>query len=117
MALILRQGDYVPDGQGGFQSVQGAAEALERILWKLTVRRGSFPFLPTLGSRLFQLGRAPAREREALAGQYAAEALADEDVTVREALLTREGDRTLLTLRLDWRGEELTATVEVGGME
>ena len=117
MALILREGDYVPNGQGGFRKAEGAAEVLERILWKLTVKRGSFPFLPQLGSRLHQLAGVPAREREALAGQYAAEALADEEVELREARLSREGERTLLTLKLGWQGEELTAMVEVGGLE
>ena len=109
MALILRAGDYVPDEKGGFQSAQGAQELLERALWKLTVRRGSFPFLPELGSRLHLLGRA-------LAGQYVAEALADEDVTVDAVNLTQEGDRGMLTVRLLWHGEALTATVEVSGL-
>lgn len=116
MALILRAGDYAPDEKGGFQSAQGAQELLERALWKLTVRRGSFPFLPELGSRLHLLGRAPAGEREALAGQYVAEALADEDVTVDAVSLTQEGDRGMLTVRLLWHGEALTATVEVSGL-
>ena len=69
MALVLREGDYVPDGRGGFRSAEGGQEVLERVLWKLTVRRGSFPFLPELGSRLYLLGRASTRQREALAGQ------------------------------------------------
>lgn len=116
MALMLREGDYVPDGQGGFRTAQGAQELLERILWKLTVRRGSFPFLPALGSRLHLLGRVPARERELLAGQYAAEALADEEVSVTGASLVQEGEQGQLTLRLDHRGEELTVTVQVGGL-
>lgn len=115
--LILREGDYVPDGKGGFSATTGAAEVLERVLWKLTVKRGSFPFLPQLGSRLHLLSRAPAREREALAARYAHEALADEEVALRETKLTREGDKTVLTLKLDWQGEELTAAVEMGGLE
>lgn len=117
MALILREGDYVPDGKGGFRSAEGAEELLERVLWKLTVRRGSFPFLPGLGSRLHLLGRAPAKEREALAGQYAREALADEDVTVTEVKLTQVGQQADLTVFLDWQGQELTLTVKVGGLE
>lgn len=117
MALILRDGDYVPDGRGGFQTAAGAEELLERVLWKLTVRRGSFPFLPELGSRLHLLGRSPVREREALAGQYVAEALADEDVAVTEVKLVREGREVGLTVRLNWRGEELTAAVNLGGTE
>jgi hypothetical protein len=116
MALILREGDYVPNGKGGFQQGTGAEELLERVLWKLSVRRGSFPFLPTLGSELYLLGRAGAKERETLAGQYVAEALADEEVTVTSVSLAQEGDGATLTVKLEWQGEELTATVEVGGL-
>ena len=81
--LILREGDYVPNGQGGFSAAQGVDEVLERVLWKLTVKRGSFPFLPQLGSRLHLLNKVPVKERETMAAQYAAEALADEEVTGR----------------------------------
>lgn len=115
--LILREGDYVPDGQGGFQRAEGAEEVLERILWKLTVKRGSFPFLPRLGSRLHLLNRVPVKERETVAAQYVHEALADEEVTIREVKLKREEERSLLQLKLDRQGEELTATVEMGGLE
>ena len=117
MALSLRNGDYVPDGQGGLRTAEGAQEVLERVLWKLTVRRGSFPFLPDLGSRLHLLGRVPARERESLAQQYVAEALTDEEVAVTGVSLAQEEDQARLTARLEWRGEELTVTVELGGLE
>lgn len=116
MALIMRDGDYVPDGQGGFVTAEGANELLDRVLWKLTVRRGSFPFLPELGSRLHLLGRAPAREREALAGQYVAEALSDEEVNVTSVTLSQEGTEAQVTARMEYQGEELTVTVNVGGM-
>lgn len=116
MALILRQGDYVPDGRGGFVTAEGSQELLNRILWKLTVRRGSFPFLPQLGSRLHLLGRVPAKERDSLARQYVAEAIADEEVTVTEVTLTQEGDQADLTARLEWKGESFTVTVRVGGL-
>lgn len=114
--LILREGDYVPDGKGGFRSAHGAEEVLERILWKLTVRRGSFPFLPELGSDLALLSRASAKERETLAEQYARQALADEAVTLRACHLRYEDEGAFLTLFMDWEGQELTATVEVGGL-
>lgn len=114
--LILREGDYVPDGKGGFETAVGAGELLDRILWKLTVKRGSFPFLPQLGSRLHLLGRARQGEREALAQQYVREALADEKVTVEKVTLVPDGERALLTVQMAWQGEELTATVELGGL-
>lgn len=116
MALVLRNGDYVPDGLGGFQRAEGAAEVLERVLWKLTVRRGSFPFLPGLGSRLHTLGLTKPGEREALAGQYVREALVDEDVDVQEVALRQKGDRAVVSVRMEWQGETLATAVEVGGL-
>ena len=116
MALILREGDYVPDGKGGFQSAQGAQEVLERALWKLTVRRGSFPFLPELGSQLHLLGRAAPAQRQALAEQYVVQALADEELTVTGVEIHQEGERGSLTVSLDWQGQSLELTVGLGGL-
>ena len=116
MSLILRNGDYVPDNKGGFQRSEDAREVLERILWKLSIRRGSFPFLPDLGSRLHLLPQAPAREREALAKQYVTEAISDEPVALEDLTLTREGDKCSLHLTFTGQSGPLTATVEVGGM-
>ena len=53
MELRLEQGDYVPNGAGGFQRLEGAEALLQRVLFRLTARRGQFPFLPELGSRLY----------------------------------------------------------------
>ena len=57
MENLLRDGDYVPNGFGGFTRLYGTQEVLARALFRLTCRRGSFPFLPELGSRLQELGR------------------------------------------------------------
>ena len=51
---------------------------MEQVLFRLTARRGTFPFLPELGSRLWQLGQLPAARRQSAAEQYVAEALAAE---------------------------------------
>ena len=78
MGLSLRNGDYVPDGTGGLRRTEGREALLEQVLFRLTARRGTFPFLPELGSRLWQLGQLPAARRQSAAEQYAAEALAAE---------------------------------------
>ena len=67
MENLLRDGDYVPNGFGGFTRLYGAQEVLAKALFKLTCRRGSFPFLQDLGSRLYELGRLRPSEREAAA--------------------------------------------------
>lgn len=114
MEWKLVQGDYVPDGRGGLTALSGGQEVLARALYRLTARRGAFPFLPELGSRLYQLGREKPSERQALAAQYVAEALREETgLTVRSVELRQEGETGLLTAYLDWQGEMLTAQVVV----
>jgi len=116
MALILRDGDYVPDGTGGLKTASGAQEILERILWKLSVRRGSFPFLPDLGSRLHQLGRAAPLQRKTLAKQYVLEALADENVTLTDLSFTPKKNGADLTVYLTWKGQNLSTTFALEGI-
>ena len=56
MELKIRNGDYIADGIGGERRADGAEALLERALFRLSVQRGSFPFLPELGSELYRLG-------------------------------------------------------------
>ena len=115
MGLSLRNGDYVPDGTGGLGRAEGEAALLERVHFRLTARRGTFPFLPELGSRLWQLGQLPAARRQSAAEQYVAEALAAEPgLTVEQVVLAESGGgRAQVTASLTWRGEALSVTVEV----
>lgn len=114
MERKLSRGDYVPDGAGGLTVLSGGEEVLARVLYRLTARRGALPFLPGLGSRLYLLGRERPSARQALAAQYVTEALREEpELSVRSVKLEQNGERGALTVSLDWRGEELTARVEV----
>ena len=87
MELELKNGDYLPDGAGGLRRVGGREALLQRALFRLTARRGSFPFWESLGSRLWELGRVPAHKRQSAARQYVTEALAEEPVTVENVTL------------------------------
>lgn len=108
MEWKLTDGDYVPDGTGGMTGLSGGEEVLARVLYRLTARRGALPFLPGLGSRLYQLGREKPSARQALAAQYVAEALREEPgLTVQSVELDQTGDRGQLTVRMDWQGEKL----------
>lgn len=114
MEWKLSNGDYVPDGTGGVTALGGSGEVLARVLFRLTARRGALPFLPELGSRLYQLGREKPSARETLAAQYVAEALREEaNLSVRSVELAPWGDGARLTVYLDWRGEELTVQMPV----
>ena len=114
MELLLKNGDYRPDGKGGFARVMGDEELLQRVLFKLTVRRGSFPLMPELGSRLSELLRHKESQRESLARQYVTEALKDEDNLIVEHVATTPvsgGLRVKVFLKKDSRA--LNVTVEV----
>ena len=110
----LKNGDYIPDGLGGVVRCEGAEALLERILFRLTARRGGLPFLPQLGSRLHLLSREPTAQRLSAARQYVAEALTDEPVTVTDVELAPKGDGCAhLTVWLDYQGTELSVTLAV----
>lgn len=115
MEAKLIDRDYVPDGAGGFVRLWGDEATLARVLFKLTARRGGFPFLPTLGSRLYLLLRQPPSARAAAAEQYAAEALADEaDLTVESVTCTPAGaDSAAVQVCLTCGGEAYTVGVTV----
>ena len=108
MELMVRDGDYVPDEGGGYRRAEGSQELLQRVLWKLSIPRGSFPFL------LCQLGRCKPAQRQNLARQYVAQALENEpDLTVTAVELEEDGT---MEVALTWQGEELKLTVETGGI-
>ena len=112
MTTQLRNGDYCPDGKGGFLEAAGGEAVLERVLFLLAARRGSFPLLPEVGSRLYLLGREKPGARGAAGAGYAAEALASEpDLAVTGAVWEETTHRLHVTL--DWQGTPLVAEVSL----
>lgn len=109
-------GDLVPNGMGDFQRLEGSQALIQRVLFKLSARRGAFPFLPRLGSRLHTLGTEKPGARQALCLQYVCQALEDEDVTVTAAEYSQQGEQAQVTVRLQWQGETLEVTTQLGGM-
>ena len=110
--LKLKNGDYVKAG-GRLEKAEGREALLQRVLFKLTARRGRFPFREDLGSRLWRLGTLPRQQRQVAARQFVAEALAEEDLTVEAVELEEQGDRTVLTARLTWEGQALAVTLDI----
>ena len=111
--LMIRDGDYVPDGKGGLARAEGNDAILQRVLWKLSIRRGCFPPLPGLGSQLYRLAGAQPARRGALARPYVTEALAEaESLLVDDVILSGTGT---LQVRLTWRGETLRLDMDVQG--
>lgn len=116
MSLLLKERDYVADGNGGVTVVQDGDELLAEVLFRLTVRRESFPFLPQLGSRMHLLRRARPSEWESLALQYAVEALEElNDVAVMGVALNQEDDALWVSVELLWQGTRLSVTAQLEG--
>ena len=114
MELILRNGDYVSDGAAGLRRVQGQEALLQRVLFRLSAKRGMFPFWETLGSRLWLLGQVPVSARQAAAKQYVAEAFAEEQgLRVEDVFLTQNGESASLTAELSYGEERLSVTMEL----
>ena len=116
MSLLLNERDYAADGNGGVTVVQGGDALVNVGLFRLTARRGSFPLLPELGSRMGQLRREKPSAWETLARQFAVEALAGLDgVTVTGAAVRRERDALMMTVELLWENTALSVTARLEG--
>lgn len=114
MTLILEKGSYLPDGKGGFLRAQGAQGLLAEALFRLSCRRGAFPLLPNLGSRLHTLTREKPSAWEMAARQHCAEALNGLPLTLKQVTVTATGGNTLcVTVYLQIQGETLLAEVNV----
>lgn len=114
MELQIKNGDYVPDGNGQMQRQSGGREVLARALYRLMARRGAFPFLPNLGSQLYTVMREKPSVRQALAAQYVAEALKEETDLKVTGVDWQEGNgQGQLTVYLEWQGEQMTAALNL----
>lgn len=111
MTVYLNNGDYLPDGCGGVCRAEGADALVQEAMFRLSCRRGAFPLLPELGSRLHLLGCEKPSARDAAARQYAAEALEGLPVTVEDVFLTAAGGD--LAVRVSLRSTDKADTVEV----
>lgn len=115
MELCLKNGDYVTDGKGGLTRVEGGEELLQRVLFRLTARRGGFPLLPELGSRLYELPRHKSGEWEMLARQYVSESLSGEnELAVTDVTVTPAEKGAEVAVTLEYQGETLNIALEVG---
>ena len=102
MTLKIQNGDYVTDGCGGLERMEGTQALLQRVLFRLKARRG-------------QLGQVSSGQRQAAAEQYVAEALAEEPgVQVERVTIADSGSGGVtLTAELTWEGESLSVTAEI----
>lgn len=113
MSLMLQNGDYVSDGHGGFCEASEKEALLQRVLFRLSARRGGFAFLPEFGSQLHRLPRERASQRAKLAKQYVEEALAEEVGLLVQDVEWREQEG-MLVVHLSYYEEPVSLTVTPG---
>lgn len=111
--MHIRNGDYLPDGLGGFQQTGENDRLLAMALFLLTARRGRFSPLPEVGSRLYSLGREKPSRWESVAVTYAQEALEPLGVTVTKAVVTPEADGLRVEIHGEYQGETLSLEATV----
>lgn len=93
MELKFDGGRYVRNGYGGFVTVSGSDELLQRALMRLSARRGSFFPLPDFGSELHKLLSMKKSQRAAAAQRMVYEALEPEkDITASGVDYRETGD-------------------------
>lgn len=106
MELKLVNGQYVPADYQGFSQVCRLDELAQRIIMKLTARRGRFLPLPNYGSRLYLLPTLKPSQRETAAWQYVIEALTDErDVELEKLEFNSDGELGILVLTFVYNGD------------
>ena len=80
----------------------------------LRCRRGKFPLIPDLGSRLYLLPFEKRQNVESAALQYITEALEKEnEVAVRAVSAAYEGDKIILRVTLSYRGTNAQISLTV----
>lgn len=115
MELYLENGDYVPDGAGGFVTVEHGEEMLQRVLTTLQIPEGSYLPMPELGSKLHLLSREKPSDRDVIALQYVVEALQSESQLQVDSVDVGEDEDGAMTLQIGliWKGSLYTLSTTV----
>lgn len=113
MDNLLANGDMVLNHCGDVQSVDGLKEIIQRVLIRLTVRKGNFPYDPDLGSGLYQLDLHTTDDFTLLS--VVREALAPiGEVVVTGIEKTVDQAQQILFLAVYLKVKEQSAIVELG---
>lgn len=91
MDMKLYDGDFVPAGSD-FAAVSGREELLQRVLIRLSVKKGSFSLMPGFGSELYKLRTQDGTDLAARARTYANAALLPMGLEIESVLVSGEGD-------------------------
>ena len=115
MDTAISNGDFICDSKGVPVELTGYDELLQRVLIRLTVKKGSFIYDTSLGSRLYTLKASDGNIKER-ALSLVREALIDiSEVVVEDVLttLTNDGENLELNVILSVNNEEKDVVITI----
>lgn len=102
MEIRFENGKYAASRFGGFETVSGDEETIQRVRMRLEARRGGFFPLPGYGSRLYALCGMKKEQRAQAARRFVREALEDEKgVAVKDVRYAETADGATVTVALE----------------
>ena len=108
MDTAISNGDFICDSKGIPVELTGYDELLQRVLIRLTVKKGSFIYDTSLGSRLYTLKSTDGNLKER-ALSLVREALVDDVFTT----WTNDGENLELTVVLSINNEEKDVVITI----
>jgi len=116
MELKFDSGEYVRSVYGGFETVSGRDELLQRALMRLSARRGGFFPLPDFGSELHTLFSLKPSQRPSAARRMVYEALSPETaLSVSDVEYSESGGTAVVRVLLEAEGESGELSVSIVG--
>ena len=115
MDTAISNGDFICDSKGVPVELTGYDELLQRVLIRLTVKKGSFIYDTSLGSRLYTLKATDGNIKER-ALSLVREALIDiSEVVIEDVLttLTNDGENLELTVILSVNNKEKDVVITI----
>lgn len=111
---LIVNGDHSVDHRGIPVTLTGERELIQRALFRLTVRKGSFQEDPSFGSELFKLGGIIGGDLARMAQSYAQEALLPmPEVGVSGVSLERRGELLRLHISLSIAQNQYQLEVDI----
>ena len=116
MDTLLKNRDHATGHDSRPITITGARATIQRLLIRLSVRKGAFSPQPNLGSELHKLPLTGGEHRDRLALHYAQQALLPEGALVEEARCSPAAgapDTLALSLSVRVGGQSIPLEVKV----
>ncbi len=115
MDIAIINGNIALDENGRPRSIDGIEQALQQVRMCLEIKKGSFVFLPSLGSELWKLDSSkPYLQKQA--DMFVREALVSlKSITVKNVIAVSSGNIIHLTIDIESGGKAGRLEMNVNG--